>query len=279
MIKVLNPGLFTTIQDEGRFGLRDKGVPVSGAMDQKAAHTANALLGNLPGAAVMEITMMGPVIEFEISCSFAISGAKMSPRLGEEELQNNTVYRAEAGQKLKFGRLLKGYRSYLAVEGGFDTRAVLGSRSWYYPVTPVGQIHKGDTLKCGEMINTTSREVQPYSDHLLEGDYIDVYPGPEFDLLTNDQKDQLSRGIFKVANENNRMAYQLQEKIFRHTHSILTSSTLPGTVQLTPEGKLIILMKDAQTTGGYPRVLQLTDEGIGMLSQKKAGDQVIFSLK
>ncbi|WP_224491190.1 5-oxoprolinase subunit C family protein [Robertkochia flava] len=279
MIKVLNPGLFTTIQDTGRFRLRDKGVPVSGAMDHRAATTANLLVHNLPEAAVLEITMTGPVLDFEEHCSFAICGALMSPKLDEETLENNRVYKANPGQKLKFGRLQKGYRAYLAVAGGFDTDIVLGSRSWYFPVTSRRQLKKGDVLQVGDLANSKQEKAEAYPDVFLHSDYIEAYPGPEYGLLSDRQNDQLHKGIFKVSNENNRMAYQLHEKIFRHEHSMLTSATLPGTVQLTPDGRIIILMKDAQTTGGYPRILQLSDRGIAMLSQKKAGDQLIFAIK
>lgn len=279
MIKVLNPGLFTTLQDEGRFGLRDKGVPVSGAMDPRAARVANLLLDNKADAAVMEITMTGPELEFDKECDFAICGAMLSPVLDGEALQNNTVYTAKAGQRLKFGRLVKGYRAYLAVQGGFDTPEVLGSRSWYKPVTPKAMLKKGDVLETGNIGKQRAKDVPAYPQENLEGDYIEVFKGPEYDLLSDDQKSQLEKGIFKVANESNRMAYQLQEKILGHSHSMLTSSTLPGTVQLTPDGRIIILMKDAQTTGGYPRVLQLSDKGLAFLSQKKTGDQFLFRIK
>lgn len=278
MIKVHNPGLYTTLQDQGRFGLRDKGVPVSGAMDPMAALTANLLLNNAPDAAVMEITMTGPELEFDKECSFAISGALLSPRLDGEVVQNNTVYTAQRGQRLKFGRLVKGYRAYLAVRGGFDTPKVLGSRSWYVPVTSEAHLVKGDTLQQGKSKLKKEVSVPEYPEKNLENQAIEAYRGPEYHILSDEQKAQLERGFFKVANENNRMAYQVVEKIQGHSHSMLTSSTLPGTVQLTPEGRLIILMKDAQTTGGYPRVLQLNDEGIANLSQKKSGDTFSFQL-
>lgn len=276
MIKVYNPGLFTTIQDKGRFGFRDKGVPISGAMDENAADHANAIVGNAAEAAVMEITMTGPELEFEEPCEFAITGALLSPFLDEHPLQNNIKYLAQPGQRLKFGRLKKGFRAYLAVGGGFETPLILGSRSWYTPVTINDHLMKGDVLHIGNEVGNDPPAPTEYSDKNLSGEILSVDPGPEYKLLSDLQKDQLQKGIFKVAHENNRMAYQLKEKIYSHNHSILTSATLPGTVQCTPEGKLIILMKDGQTTGGYPRILQLTREAITRLSQKKEGDAVIF---
>lgn len=276
MIKVYNPGLFTTIQDRGRFGLRDKGVPISGAMDENAAVHANALLGNAHGAAVMEITMTGPELEFEEPCEFAITGALLSPLLDDQPLQNNIRYKARPGQRLKFGRLKKGFRAYLAVGGGFETPLILGSRSWYKPVTTDDHLKKGDVLYIGDEVSNEPTASTAYSEKNLSGEILAVDPGPEFKLLSELQKEQLHKGIFRVAHENNRMAYQLKEKIYPHDLSILTSATQPGTVQCTPEGKLIILMKDGQTTGGYPRILQLTPEAIARLSQKKEGDAVIF---
>lgn len=276
MIKVHNPGLFTTLQDKGRYGLRDKGVPVSGAMDENAADHANAIVGNSAGAVVMEITMTGPELEFEDACEFAICGALLSPQLDELTLQNNIKYTARPGQRLKFGRLKKGFRAYLAIKGGFYTPLVLGSRSWYYPLTPGDHLGKGDVLEVGEALPAHQPVTGTYDESYLSGEILAVDPGPEYKLLSELQKEQLEKGIFRVAHENNRMAYQLKEKIFSHDLAILTSATLPGTVQFTPEGRLIILMKDGQTTGGYPRILQLTPEAIARLSQKKEGDAVIF---
>ena len=105
-----------------------------------------------------------------------------------------------------------------------------------------------------------------------------VNKGPEYELLNDKQLEYLFAREFSIANENNRMAYQLEETIPGHEISMLTSATLPGTVQLTPSGKLIILMKDGQTTGGYPRILQLSDDAINMLAQKKFGDLINFKL-
>jgi allophanate hydrolase subunit 2 len=105
-----------------------------------------------------------------------------------------------------------------------------------------------------------------------------VQHGPEFDLLSDRQLETLFSREFTIAKENNRMAYQLNESLASHNTTMLTSATLPGTVQLTPSGKLIILMRDGQTTGGYPRILQMTERAISILSQKKFGDQVAFQL-
>ncbi|MDX1365873.1 MAG: allophanate hydrolase subunit 2 family protein, partial [Arenibacter latericius] len=115
-------------------------------------------------------------------------------------------------------------------------------------------------------------------DDMLDEESLKVYRGPEFDELTDKQLEELFTKEFSVAKENNRMAYQLNETIDGSNLSMLTSATLPGTIQLTPSGKLIVLMKDGQTTGGYPRILQLAEKAIDILSQKKSGDSIRFSL-
>lgn len=278
MIQVIKPGFLASIQDKGRFGYRDSGVPVSGTMDEVSAGIANTLLGNNQDAAVMEITLSGPELLFETDTFIVISGALLSPTLNDKELFNDEVYPVMAGSVLKFGKLVRGIRCYLAVLGGIKTKRVLGSRSWYLSVTGMDHLSAGMNLKIAENTvikkNPKSTTVHNYNSSVIE-----VGEGPEFDLLTESHKAQLFNGIFNIAKENNRMAYQLKQQVYKHSYSILTSSTLPGTVQLTPSGRLIILMKDAQTTGGYPRILQLTKQAIALLSQKSTSDEVDFRLK
>ncbi len=107
---------------------------------------------------------------------------------------------------------------------------------------------------------------------------IEVQRGPEYKLLLDEQRLKLFSQEFTIAKENNRMAYQLEESLLEHPHTMLTSATIPGTVQMTPAGRLIILMRDGQTTGGYPRILQLSPRAISVLSQKKFGDKITFQL-
>ncbi|EKF56199.1 allophanate hydrolase subunit 2 [Galbibacter marinus] len=280
MIEVLKTGFLTSIQDRGRYNHRHHGVPISGVMDEISANMANALLGNSIEDAVMEITLSGPELLFESDAIITLCGAFMSPTINEKELLNDEVYHIKAGSVLKFGRPSRGIRCYLAVSGGFQTEFVLGSRSWYSSVTPVESLYVGMHLplskKSGLKKDSGSRV---NSGHNYNSNIIEVEKGPEFNLLSEHHKAQLLNGIFNISKQNNRMAYQLKQQILKHSYSILTSSTLPGTVQLTPSGKLIILMKDAQTTGGYPRILQLTDASIALLSQKSTSDEVDFVLK
>lgn len=277
MIKVVKPGFFTSIQDRGRFGFRHFGVPVSGVMDQNAAEIANELLENEPEAALLEITMTGPVLEFSVPTFIAVTGAPMDIYINDEEKERNTVLEIAVGDRLHFGKLEDGFRAYLAVKGGIQTETVLNSRSQYMPLTPTNHLQKGEELPI-EAITGFEPKITALKRHRTEDPDLEVTPGPEWDMLSPEMQQGVLQQTFTVAKENNRMAYQLVEPIEPHTHSMLTSATLPGTVQYTPSGKLLILMRDAQTTGGYPRILQLTEEAVARLAQKKTGDDFRFRL-
>lgn len=278
MLRVLKSGFFTTIQDLGRLNYRSIGVPVSGAMDHDSANKANRLLENDVFDAVLEITMTGPTLQFDSPTSICLSGALMSPTLNNQPIDYYKVISVQKGDILSYGKLENGFRSYLAVKGGFKATPVLGSCSQYFPVTSEKSIKDGD-----EIPYDTIDSFEPILSELKTEDRfglenINVYKGPEFSILSDKQLADLFSKRFTVSKENNRMAYQLSEKIDGHSHSMLTSGTLPGTVQLTPLGKLIILMKDGQTTGGYPRVLQLSEDAICLLAQKKFGDALFLKL-
>lgn len=276
MLKVLKAGFFTSIQDLGRFHHRKKGVPVSGCMDQPSVYKANTLLENDVHSAVLEITMTGPTLVFEKDTFIVIAGAIISVTLNNEPIQNYKVYQVKEGDILSYGKLKKGIRTYLAVKGGFKTEEILGSRSFYVPITDRNRIEDGDEVPYGENKSFSPKISEIKVDSLLDETVLEVYKAPEFDLLTDRQLENLFSKEFTVSKENNRMAYQLSETLEGHKHSILTSATLPGTIQLTPSGKLIILMKDGQTTGGYPRILQLSDRSISVLAQKREGNTISF---
>lgn len=280
MIKVLKSGLFSTIQDKGRFGYGAFGVPKSGAMDFYSAELANTLLGNTINDAVLEITMIGPQLKFDVECLLVITGADMSPSINRKTIQNNKVYRIKKFDTLGFDKLKSGLRAYVAVKGGFKSDMVLGSQSYYQPLTLANKLNNGDTLYLNQSENTFDT-YETFS-KLKVVDYsspnIHVFKGPEFERLSCIQKTELTSLEFQVTNLYSRMAYQLSALFDNDLESILTGPVLPGTVQLTPSGKLIVLMRDCQTTGGYPRVLQLTESAINLLSQKKEKDKIVFKL-
>ena len=224
--------------------------------------------------------MSGPKIEFLVSTSICISGAFMSPTLNTNPIENNSLVVVSKGDILSFGKLILGFRSYLAVSGGIQTEAVMASRSMYHGITAQDRIKKGDELPIFEHNISNKKK---FSNVKIDVDYLkwsvmEVYQGPEFFQLSEVQKERLFSGSFTISKENNRMAYQLNEVLKNDLNPIIKSSVLPGTVQLTPSGKLIILMRDCQTTGGYPRVLQLSEQAVGILSQKFTGNSVCFKL-
>ncbi|MBU3821624.1 biotin-dependent carboxyltransferase family protein [Flavobacteriaceae bacterium XHP0103] len=281
MIKVLKPGFYTTVQDMGRFGYQQYGVPVSGAMDLYAASVANMLLGNSANNAVLEMTMTGPTLQFICKSAICISGADLSPKLNQQPIAINKEIEVKEGDILSFGKMKFGFRSYLAVSGGIKTDKVMNSRSLYQGVTLQSTIAKGDELP----IELHSDSVQEKHAGLkIKTNYFDskeiqVLKGTEFDKLPKHQQELLLSQEFTISKNNSRMAYQLEQELENNNlESIITSPVLPGTVQLTPSGKLIVLMRDCQTTGGYPRVLQLAENAINKLSQKMAGQVVTFKL-
>lgn len=278
MLKVLKSGFYTTVQDLGRFNFRNKGVPVSGVMDQLSVFKANTLLENDTMDAVLEITMTGPTLIFEEETYITLAGAEMSATLNNLPIQNYKVYQINIGDILSYGRLDKGFRGYLAVKGGFQLQSILSSFSLYRPITRENRLKDGDVVpfEYNKLFKPKILEIKV--DSFLEETVLEVYRAPEYDLLQEEQLAQLFDGDFTVAKENNRMAYQLEECIDGHAINMLTSATLPGTVQLTPSGKLIVLMKDGQTTGGYPRILQLSDKAIAILAQKREGSKIAFKL-
>ncbi len=278
MLKFLKSGFFTSIQDGGRYGYLNKGVPVSGFMDSFSATKMNRLLENEPDAALIEITMTGPTIQFEAPTYICLGGAEISVTLNNNPIQHFKIYKIEKGDLLSYGKLKKGLRNFLAIKGGIRTTPVLGSRSQYYPVTNKNCLKDRSEIPYDPVIDFEPKISEIKVDSFLDETKLKVSKGPEFNMLNDRQLEVLFFKNFKVAKENNRMAYQLAETIGGHKTSMLTSATLPGTVQLTPSGRLIILMKDGQTTGGYPRVLQLSDKAISVLAQKKFGDTVSFKL-
>ena len=280
MIKVLNSGFLTSVQDIGRVGFANIGVPISGAMDQYSAKLSNVILGNKDTDAVMEITFGGCEFLFVEETEICISGADFSAKINNHDIVLNKATKVDAGDVLSFGKQQLGIRTYLAVSGGFKTEKILNSRSFFKGVTKLSIIKKGDRLSfnsSSQNLRVTSSSIKFDKLH-FQTKAINCFKGPEYDLLSAIQKKQIEETFFTISNANNRMGYRLNEKIPNDLKSMLTSAVLPGTVQLTPSGKVIILMRDCQVTGGYPRILALTNNAINKLSQKTTRDSFCFKL-
>ena len=281
-ILILAEGMHSSIQDLGRKGYRSYGVPISGAMDKYSAILANKLLNNDEQSPVLEMTMIGPKIMFEDHSLIVVTGADMSPEINGSPIKMNYVYEVKTSDVLSFGELVNGVRSYLGVKGGFLTEKKLNSYSYFDGITSQDKIQKGQRLKIASYdvsLQVTSSKIKVKSSH-FDARKLDVTKGPEFNRLTKKHRDLLFSKRFKIGKMNNRMGYQLKNKFLPVKDTgIITSTTIPGTIQLTPSGTLIILMRDCPTTGGYPRILQLTDIAINQLAQKKENDVFKFDLE
>ncbi|CAM1359960.1 Allophanate hydrolase [Tenacibaculum litopenaei] len=283
MIEVLAGGIASSVQDQGRSGYRNFGVPVSGAMDLEAMQWANLLVGNHPNEPVFEICMGGFAMQFNCDIGFCIAGADYTAKLDTETVRMHSYTMATAGQQLRLGKLKSGFRAYIAFEGGLKLPKIMGSTSWYRGITAHDRLSKGMRfdLKC----KRTKEEVfVPLRSRIKYGEaddshFIRAFKGVEYDLLSRSQQEQLQSTWFTITSESNRMGYRLRELIVNNLPAIQTSGVLPGTVQLTPGGGLIVLMRDAQVTGGYPRVLQLSDSAINRLAQRPIGTAIRFVIQ
>lgn len=280
MLKVLKPGFYTTIQDRGRVGFASVGVPISGAMDQYSADLANVILNNAIRDAVLEITLGFCTFKFLKKTIICLSGGDFSPTLNNRPISLNKRILVAENDVLSFGKINYGVRCYLAVKGGFLSEEKLNSRSFYTNVTNHFLVKKDDLIAYAEFKNNSElpKSLIKINRRHFETGLIECYKGPEFNLLSAYQKEQLCNLIFTISKDNSRMGYKLDEGLDNNLAQIITSSVLPGTVQLTPSGKLIILMRDCQVTGGYPRVLQLTENAINQLAQKTTGAILQFIL-
>jgi len=280
-VQVIKEGYLDSLQDLGRFGFTSLGIPVSGVMDIISAKIANALLENRFECTVLEMTLMGPTLLFSIDTVIAITGADMSPRLNEKPIQMQTKIKINTGDILRFSHVAYGCRSYLAVKNGFQSDKILNSTSFYKTITKQNQLVKGSEILLSEQLKESQL---PHAHIKIDTQFFDTpilmaYKGPEFDVLSTRQKEYLQKSSFQIT-LNSRMGYQFKTvSTLAHKQEILTSSVLPGTVQLTQSGKLIALMKDCQVTGGYPRILQLTEKSQAILAQKNTFQKVNFKLK
>ena len=281
MLKVLKSGFLSSIQDKGRFGFADKGVPISGAMDAYSAYLANAILNNAETDAVLEITLGNCKFQFLASTTICITGGDFTPKLNGTTIQLNKIITIFKTDILTFTKVNYGVRCYLAVKGGFLTEQKMGSRSYYSNITNSNSIHKGDVLPYHELKEISTKiqsSIKINKNHYKETG-IACYKGPEYYSLDDKQKKFLQETTFTISKDNSRMGYKLNELLVNELPQLLTSSVFPGTVQLTKSGSLIVLMRDCQTTGGYPRILQLTEQATNQLAQKTSSDSFKFKVK
>ena len=281
----LKSGLQTTIQDLGRHGVQDLGIPINGAMDKASAQLANQLVGNNANSPVLEITLLGPKIQFEGQCQIAITGADLSAEINGNTIPLFRTINIEHGDELSFGKPLTGCRAYLAINGKWDIQSWLGSFSASATntaqTTPDSIIVKDQILEIirgkDQPIITISESERP---SLSIEAPIKVYPGPEFEAFSTIEKQGFFGDSFTIGQDSNRMGYRLKEALNGYTkkEEVISSGVIPGTIQITNSGQPIVLMADAQTTGGYPRIANVSSTELDRLAQFKPGDTVRFEL-
>jgi biotin-dependent carboxylase-like uncharacterized protein len=279
VIAILHPGIYCSVQDQGRFGHTKIGVPQAGCADTYAAKMANALLKNHEKDALIEITFGQGEFKFTSDTYICLTGGDFSPKLNGKLIKMQSVFFIKKDSVLSFGKRVYGARVYLSVQGGIQTKTVYGSRSFFDGITQ---------QKLGKGAMLPILPIQKYADNnfsrvrVSEKHFTTIYlpclKGPEFFKLNQEQQRKLFTP-FSISDDNNRVGYRLKESLENNLSSILTSAVLPGTVQLTPSGKCIILLQDCQVTGGYPRILQLSEIAIARVSQKITGDKIQFILE
>ena len=282
--EVIQPGPLTTIQDLGRYGYQQYGVPPSGAMDNYAFRIGNLLVGNKESAASLEITLFGCQLRVLRDTTVAVTGADLAPTLNGNPIpiwQSIPVRRSET---ISFPHLKSGCRAYLAVSGGIDVPKVMSSAATYTKAKIGGlegrALRKGDTLHTAEATYPTlGARVPPeyipiYSDHIE----IKVILGPQEDFFTEDGIRTFLQSDYTVSTQADRMGYRLEGPRIRHreTADIISDGIPLGAVQVPGDGLPIILLADRQTTGGYTKIATAISVDIPKLAQAKPGDKVRF---
>jgi len=281
-------GILTTVQDAGRNGYRRFGINPNGAMDSAAVRLINILLGNFDSEAVLEMHFPASEMTFEEDAVFALGGADFRAKLNDEMLENWKPYYAEKGSVLKFTEKVFGNRAYLSIKGGFVIEKWLGSASTNLTATIGGfsgrKLNKGDKLFF-KIQNPKSKIQNPtISDSLIpfysRFPTVRVVAGAEFESLTALGEQSFRHQNFTVSQNSDRMGFRLSgEPLFLLEKKELVSSAVNfGTIQLLPDGQLIVLMADAQTSGGYPRIAHIIETDLPIVAQLGVSDRIAFQL-
>ncbi len=296
-ITILKPGIMSSLQDLGRWGFQQYGVPIGGAMDKVSAALANIICANDENEAVIEMTLHGTSIMFNEAAFCAIVGGGCKAYIDDLELPFNRLIWIPAFSIIKTTANAQGCRSYLAVSGGFNVKKVLGSGSTYSP-SGIGGTN-GKNLGTGDMLAfkreqnfqaASSLNMLPNGvgiSHWHTADLVvptadiatvHAIKGPEFDLFNRSSQENIFNSMFTISSQSNRMGYRLEGKKFtmEHKTEMVSTAVTAGIVQVTHEGDPIILMADAQTTGGYPRIARICSADLPVLAQSRPGVKIRF---
>ncbi|MCY1426201.1 KipI antagonist [compost metagenome] len=295
-IKVLKPGLSTSVQDSGREGYYHLGIPPSGALDQYSLRAANLLVGNPATAAVLECTLLGPQLEFQRDALVAVCGAAMTPRVDGAEMPLDTAFRVRAGQVLGFDFIKGGARGYVAIEGGIDVPEVLGSRSTY-GLGAIGgyngrRLEAGDVLPLGQPSGRGQEGLAlPRSLHVEVGGEISlrVVPGLYYHRLTAQAAEQFFADTWTVGSEADRTGYRFKggtpmqfeprEQPFgagSDPSNIVDACYPIGSIQVPGGLEPIVLHRDAVSGGGYAMIGTVISPDLNRIAQLQPNQKVRF---
>ncbi|WPL82432.1 biotin-dependent carboxyltransferase family protein [Bordetella hinzii] len=296
-ITVLKPGMLSTFQDEGRYGYQHQGIPVAGAMDERAHQLANLLAGNNTQVATLEITLTGPTLRFDSAACFAVAGADLGATLDGKPLALNRPLIARPGAILAFGAPALGARAYLAVYGGFALEPVMESGSTYLRSGFGGwhgrALRKDDRIGLARPLRAEPEVLDPLAQALWDTriylpatlrtfarDTLRVLPGPHWDEFSDRARSAFLAQPFRISAQSDRMGYRLQGPplLMDRPRQILSEATCFGTIQVPAGGAAIVLMADRQTTGGYPKLAQVASVDLPALAQRLPGEEVRFSM-
>jgi antagonist of KipI len=302
MIKIVKPGLLSSIQDLGRYGYQKYGVIASGVMDPLAHRIGNLLVGNEENAATIETTLLGPTIEFTETTLISLCGGNLTPTIDGQNVPLWRSVLAKKGSTLKFGQAKNGCRCYIAVAGGWDVPTVMNSKSTYLRAGIGGfngrSLQSGDELTTGTM-SKISRDIydsllpelesNPYSemDWSVTSELIPIHHnnpairvirGREYDLFSTESKEKVFSEAFEITSQSDRMGYRLKgpKLALESAAEMLSEAVNFGTIQVPSEGNPIILLADRQTTGGYPKIGQIATIDLPYVAQLKPGDKLRF---
>lgn len=278
--------VLTTVQDLGRGGFQKLGINPNGAMDRTAARVANILVGNNESKAVLEMHFPAGEIRFEKAAVFALCGADLGAELDGEAVDNWNSRAAAEGAVLRFMSRSNGVRTYLAVGGGFDVEPWLGSVSTNL-LAGVGGFEGRKLRKCDTIGFRGSENAVPGL--RVARSLVPIYSkfptvraiaGPEYECLPAVSREAFIAETFKVGADSNRMGFRLSgQPLTRKPEAEMVSSAVAfGTVQLLPDGQLILLMADHQTSGGYPRIANIISVDLPLVAQLDAGDKIGFAI-
>lgn len=285
-ILVQEPGLFTTVQDEGRYGYQQFGVTPSGPMDARALHIANILVGNPMGEGALEMTFQGPALQFEEDTIIAVTGADMRPTVNGAPLPMYEAVAVHKGDTVKFQFAVNGSRGYIAFAGGLDIPLVMGSKSTLASKGLGGvegrKLQKGDKIGFTEPktelphmeARHTAKPVYPTSEITLR-----VVKGPQDDCFSPEELHRFFWHSFEITNEFDRMGCRLQrEEPVHHLGdgNIISDGIACGSIQVPTNGQPIIMLADRQTVGGYTKIGTVISTDLGKLAQARSGMRVRF---